>query len=172
MEIYGLGDFLKQLIDQLYDAIFFIDPEDYSIMEVNEAACVSLGYAYAELKQLTIPAIDPNIKKRVDETLQDTVAEANQKIRFESTHKRKDGSTFPVEISSKVLSMEGKLYICATVHDLTRRKSYEEALMKKNKSLQEFKDIAVGRELKMIELKQEINALHEEKGDPPPYPIC
>ena len=51
------------------------------------------------------------------------------------------------------------------------RKRAEEALKKSNAELKRFNELAVGRELKMIELKKEINSLLAQLGEEPRYKI-
>jgi PAS domain S-box-containing protein len=51
------------------------------------------------------------------------------------------------------------------VHERTAK------LRETNDELMRFNQAMVGRELRMIELKQEINALCRELGKPPPYPL-
>jgi PAS domain S-box-containing protein len=53
--------------------------------------------------------------------------------------------------------------------DITLRKKAEEDLRQRNAELERFNKAAVGRELRMIELKQEINALCNELGREKPY---
>lgn len=53
--------------------------------------------------------------------------------------------------------------------DALRRQS--EDLRIRNQELERFNTVAVGRELRMVELKQEVNALSQRLGQPPPYPI-
>lgn len=57
----------------------------------------------------------------------------------------------------------------ALVAEIDRRKKIEEELSVKLSQLKQFKDIAVGREIKMIDLKKEINKLSKELGRPEPY---
>lgn len=54
-------------------------------------------------------------------------------------------------------------------HDITEDKNTEEALKRHNVELERFNKAAVGRELRMIELKNKINALCREAGKPEPY---
>jgi hypothetical protein len=56
--------------------------------------------------------------------------------------------------------------------DITKRKRAEEEREKKNEELRRFNKLAVGRELKMIELKKELNALLEDQGKEPRYEIA
>lgn len=56
--------------------------------------------------------------------------------------------------------------------DITERKRAEEELHKRLKELEIFNRISVGRELKMIELKKEINELLEKYGKESKYKIA
>ena len=63
--------------------------------------------------------------------------------------------------------------------DITNRKRAAEALQAKtaelttrNEELERFNRVTVGRELRMIELKHELNALAARFGQPPPYPAA
>ncbi|MEE9151212.1 MAG: PAS domain S-box protein, partial [Thermoplasmata archaeon] len=80
---------------------------------------------------------------------------------FESTHIRKDGTIFPVNVDvTAVKDEEGKvLYHAVNIQDITERKHAEEALKEKVNELERFTKLAVGRELKMVELKKKIEAL-------------
>ena len=85
--------------------------------------------------------------------------------------------------SVRVLSGRGELMsgagnkpavMAGTVQDITARKRAEEALRQKaealrasNAELEQFNRAMVGRELRMIELKQEINELCRRLGEPP-----
>ena len=60
----------------------------------------------------------------------------------------------------------------STLIDITKRKQVEEALKKKNQVLEIFNRMAVDRELKMVELKKEINCLAQEAGQEPRYKIA
>ncbi|NVN93921.1 MAG: PAS domain S-box protein [Bacteroidetes bacterium] len=61
--------------------------------------------------------------------------------------------------------------IVINFRDISERKQDEEALKEKMEDLQRFHNISVGRELKMIELKNEINVLHKQLGIQEKYKI-
>lgn len=59
--------------------------------------------------------------------------------------------------------------VCGISTDITDRKKYETELKRQNVELEQFNRMATGRELRMIELKKEINTLCRELGRDEPY---
>ena len=90
---------------------------------------------------------------------------------YEHFAKRSDGSIFPVEVRAKSLPFEGQILRVTAIRDVTERKQAEEKLINRNKELELFNEVTVGRELKMIELKKEINELLKKSGKKPKYKI-
>src|SRR6185436_5769268 len=56
--------------------------------------------------------------------------------------------------------------------DITERKLADEVLKKRAAELERFHRLSVGRELQMIELKKQVNALAEQAGQKPPYDLA
>ncbi len=83
----------------------------------------------------------------------------------------KDGKEFPAELSLSAVKLKGRWNAIGLMRDITERKAVEEEIKEKADELEKFNRLAVGRELKMIELKKEINALLEESGKEPGYKI-
>jgi hypothetical protein len=88
-------------------------------------------------------------------------------------HLRKNGERFPVLLDVTVSkSPDGHpLFRIAYAVDITARKVAEAALRERNEELERFNRATVGRELDMIALKREVNALAQELGRPPPYDL-
>ena len=85
---------------------------------------------------------------------------------------RKDGTEFPVEVSLSSVKLKGKWNAIGILRDISRRKQREKELeKKKNEKMERLNKFAVGREIKMIELKKEINALLKNAGEGPRYKI-
>jgi PAS domain S-box-containing protein len=82
---------------------------------------------------------------------------------FEWTHKRFDGEEFPATVLLTRIGQGREMTLLATVRDITRQKQAEEEVNMKVEELERFNRIAVGRELKMIELKEKLKALEEGK---------
>ena len=57
-------------------------------------------------------------------------------------------------------------------NEIANRRAAEEDLEAKMKELEDFNNMAVGRELRMIKLKQEINGLLSEHGLEPKHEIA
>jgi phosphoglycerate-specific signal transduction histidine kinase len=55
--------------------------------------------------------------------------------------------------------------------DITERKHMEEDLKRNVEELEQFSKLAIGREIKMIQLKQEINELRGQSGQGEKYEI-
>ncbi len=99
------------------------------LLEANEAYCRMSGYTERELLAMSIPDLE------AIETPSDTAARIRSLVargegRFESRHRRKDGSTFAVESSVQYRPSEGGGYMVAFLRDITGRKQAEEALLK------------------------------------------
>ncbi|MEN6443227.1 MAG: PAS domain S-box protein [Methanoregula sp.] len=120
-------------VDRAYDEVFWIDPKG-NFLFVNDAACQSKGYTQAELLSKTIFDINPGYTP-----LSWTERFGENKIKgsltYESTHKRKDGSIFPVEITSNYLTFEGKEYFFAFARDISERKQNEMELRASNEQM-------------------------------------
>lgn len=100
------------------DVILFMTREG-DILEANAAAIKAYGYSHEEMLRLTIK--DLRAPNTVNLT-SDQMAEADTHgILFESEHRRKDGSTFPVEVSARGASIGGKRTIISIVRDITER---------------------------------------------------
>ncbi|MCW8900701.1 MAG: ATP-binding protein [Gammaproteobacteria bacterium] len=111
----------KTLLDTATDA-FFLHDLDGRILDVNNQACLSLGYTKAELVTLSVSDIDVDTGgPLVDWT---RLSEA-ENIRIESTHRRKDGSTFPVEVGIGYVQMGSDLLVSVLARDITERKRIE-----------------------------------------------
>jgi PAS domain S-box-containing protein len=90
----------------------------------------------------------------------------------ETRWKRKDGRIIDIILSSTLISPNNKSHgNTFTVLDITNRKNAEEALKQKIDELERFNNLTVDRELRMIELKQEVNGLLRQIGLKEKYKI-
>jgi len=118
--------FTQFAVDHTADAMFWMDSAGRFIY-VNDAACSSLGYSRDELLSMTVHDIDLSFPKAAWSKQWEALRN-HRTFKFESQHRRKDGSAFPVELLGNLLEYEGKEYNCAFAWDITDRKLAEEAL--------------------------------------------
>ena len=115
------------------DIILYMQRDNGRILEANAAAVEAYGYRREELLKLSI------LDLRAPDTrglTADQMAEADVKgIVFETVHRRKDGSVFPVEVSSRGATIEGKRTLISVVRDISARKHAEEALRESEERL-------------------------------------
>lgn len=84
---------------------------------------------------------------------------------------RKDGSTVEVEISTHPVKIGKNSLVLGIARDITERKKADKKLKDMLEELKRYKEMTVGRENRMIELKKEVNKLSQELGRPVPYDI-
>ncbi|MEA2104116.1 MAG: PAS domain S-box protein [Candidatus Cloacimonadota bacterium] len=116
--------------------------------------------------------IHPDYHKIVGERVQKMYKQKEQPAPIELQFLRTNGDIIDVEISPKLIFYKGQQATLIIINDITERKQAEEKLKKKNLELEIFNKMAVGRELKMIELKKEINEFLEKLGKKPKYKIA
>ena len=115
-------------IDHAAIGMLRIDADGHILM-ANERARQSLGYALAELQERSLGDLDPNLTEGL--WRQRRRALDGQETRtFESVHRRKDGTLFPVEVTLSRLDYEGQSLYFAFVYDIADRKLYEEEMRK------------------------------------------
>ncbi len=120
------GSLYKVLIQHAADAVFVSDFDGHFI-DVNYQACDSLGYPREELLQMDVADIVPGFDL-ASERLRWDKFKLDRPNSFISTHRRKDGSTFPVEVRVTVLDLDGEKLMMAMASDITERKRSESAL--------------------------------------------
>lgn len=121
----------RALVEQISDAIEIIDPLTGRFLDVNDRGCQQLGYTREELLELTVLDIAPPIDRQTfARNAQTMLAEGS--LTFESSHRRKDGSCFPVEVSISHVRVE-RDFMVAVVRDITQRRQQEMLLSESDK---------------------------------------
>jgi len=75
-----------------------------------------------------------------------------------------------MQFGAEVLTVSGRRLVCISLSDVSERKLADESLRARNEELERFYRAGVGREMRMIELKQELNELCQQAGLAPRYP--
>ena len=166
----------RRLFEAARDGVLIVDAETGKVEDVNPFLIELLGVTREVF-----------LGKKVWELglLKDVVAnEANfeelktkQYIRYDDMAlEGHDGRRHEVEFISNVYLVDGKKVIQCNIRDISERKVAEEQLRKqaeqlqaRNEELLRLNHLMVGRELRVIELKQQANDLAAQLGQPRPY---
>jgi PAS domain S-box-containing protein len=116
------------------DIILFMGNKDGRVLEANAAAVRAYGYSRDELLALTIEDLRA---KHTRSLTAEQMAQADVRgILFETVHRRKDGTTFPVEVSSQGATIGSTRALISIIRDITERRQAEAALRLKDELLQ------------------------------------
>jgi len=138
----------RNLIERSNDCIFAVEPKWGRFLDVNNRACDSLGYTHKELlNMMTIKDIEVSMPDSSSWQKQMETLRQKSDIVKQGQYKRKDGTTFFVETSLKLVTEEKQDYIIAIARDITERKRAEATL----KAAQE-KLLETAREVGMAEV--------------------
>lgn len=126
LERQALVQHFNYLTRYANDIILLMD-DTGRITEANERAITAYGYTHDELLQLTIRDV------RAPEALADLASDwgrwNSDEAVFETVHRRKDGTAFPVEESARLIEVEGKRFRQSIIRDITERKVQEEKIL-------------------------------------------
>ncbi len=141
-------------------------------LRVNRRLCEIIGYSVEELQSLTFQGITH------PDDLEPTIAQVNRMLAGEietfsmdKRYIRKHGATVWINLSVSLVrdSSGTPEHFISVVQDISRRKRYEEELETQSRSLQAFNKAMLGRETRIIELKEEIQRLQGERGKEPDF---
>lgn len=139
------------LVEQAGDAFFILD-DNGKIFDVNHQACLTLGYTCEELLKMSISEVDIEAEDKQHKIQYWKSLAPGQYITFEGMHRRKDESTFPVEIRLGRLDLGEKEFYLALCRNISKRKQRETELLKAFEKIKELKE----------ELEKENNYLRGE----------
>jgi PAS domain S-box-containing protein len=107
------------------------------ILSVNEYWANVLGYTREELCSMSYFDIDPNLTPEFWRAHREILTSTGFNT-FESHHRRKDGTVFPVQVAVNYLSFGGQEFSCSFAMDISARKQAEEAVRAKTEELDRY----------------------------------
>ncbi len=157
----------RLLFEHANDAIYLIDPETTKILDCNKKASQMDGYSIDELKKMEITDLHPKSEHQIVSEKLKEVSHKNSALGISNMHHiDKNGRYVPIEINSAMIKIKGRMLNMSIVRDITEREKTEKKLKKTMEELERFYKIAIDRELKMKQLKGELEKL---KLQPPDY---
>jgi PAS domain S-box-containing protein len=138
----------RELFNNANDAIYLWevnkDNQIIRCIEVNDVACKLTGYSRAELLSFLPAELDTvNCRSKIPGIMKELFAKNH--ITFETEHRKKNGQEFPVEISSHLFNLQGKVVVMSISRDISDRKNNEKKfqqmlvdLSQSNNDLEQF----------------------------------
>jgi PAS domain S-box-containing protein len=134
----------RTLVDHATDA-FMLHSEDATVVDVNRQACESLGYSRDELIGMAPIDFDPDAKGALVQRIEERV-DGGETVTFETRHRRKDGTVFPVEVRLRMFRQGDRRFRIALARDITDRKRAEAERLKLEERLRQAEKMeAIGR---------------------------
>jgi PAS domain S-box-containing protein len=141
-EVYRIFGFQPQAFDATYEAFLeTVHPEDRAAVDAAYSASLSEGKDSYEIKHRVVRKSTGDIR---------IVQEKCEHIR---------------DASGTIIRSVGM------VQDITKRTLAEEEILRHVEELERFNRATVGRELRMVALKKEVNELRVRLGEGPRYPL-
>lgn len=136
----AFADVLREAPNEIY----FIDANTLEFVEVNQGACDQLGFRREELLGLSAVAVKPEFtldqyRSKLTPLLDGTY----EQLVYDTTHSRKDGTTYPVHANLHRSRFEDRDVLVLFVVDLTDRQALEEQLAQAQK-LESIGQLAAG----------------------------
>ncbi|MBV9431792.1 MAG: PAS domain S-box protein, partial [Hyphomicrobiales bacterium] len=125
----------RSFVDHASDGFFLFD-ESQALIDVNRQAWESLGYTRDEMVGMHPgefdAGLDPGAIARIGERVK-----AGETVTFESLHRRKDGTSFPVEVRARQFQLGAHQFRLSLARDISERTRAEEALRRSEAYLAE-----------------------------------
>lgn len=129
-------DKLLNILDSSLNEIYIFDADTLKFKYLNRGALNNLGYSIDEIKSLTPIDIKPEYTIESFKELINPLILENEKILvFQTIHKRKDDTIYPVEVHLQLHKVNHSTVFFAIINDITERKEFENDLLLNEKRL-------------------------------------
>ncbi len=128
--------YLGRILDESFNEVYVFDAETWNFIQVNKGARDNLGYSMKELSELTPLDLQPEwTRGSFHKRLAPLERGDKAKIEFRTIQRRKDGSTYPVEVHLQFLTRNGRPVFGVIILDLTQRLEAERQLEETRRTL-------------------------------------
>ena len=133
----------QHLLDHAGDALFFLDPVDGSLLEINRQAEELLGYSVEEIQCLSLEVLFPGQQRRRFLRLVHTVRRSGYGETDDLIFRRKDGSLFTGAVHARLGHLGKQKVVHGVLRDVTERKRINQELRQRNRDLTLVNEISL-----------------------------
>lgn len=163
---------LEIIFDNGPDSVLIVHINEFgalgNFLDANNIALKRTGYKKEEFINMNLQSLSKsdtkkqiNIQKITEELLK------NGAHTFEIEISTKEGEIIPTEVKSTVVDYKGSKAAILIARDISDRKNAENQLSQKVQELEKLNKLLLGREIKMVKIKEELESLklhlNEEK---------
>ncbi len=121
---------LDKILEQSLSEFFIYDANTFSFIYANKAARENLGYSLGELKSVNYTEINPDLSSEAIKKMFESLVDGKDEVvRFKTSHKRKDGSSYVAEVNMQLSDIGGTSQIVFLVEDTTKLEDAKNALL-------------------------------------------
>ena len=133
-ERLSLGRQLGLLSNYSNDIVLLLDASG-QVLEANDRAVAGYQYSLEDLRQLKVQDLRaPEARREFPDQFEQVKHQSA--IRFKTLHQRRDGTVFPVEVSSLAFELAGQRYVRSLIRDITEERAYERRIQTLNDDLE------------------------------------
>ena len=134
---------LGRILDSTVNEIYVFDAHTLNFTMVNQGAQRNLGYSMDELRHMTPLDLKPLYSSQeFYKLLANLGVSADHRTVYETVHRRKDGSRYPVEVRLQYSANEATPVYVVIVEDISERKKAEDELRARQRELEAaYKDL-------------------------------
>lgn len=144
---------LASIFDESLNEIYVYDAKSLFFVNVNHGAQKYTGYTLAECKKMTPLDLKPEFTEASFRKLISPLLDGEkEKIDFETVQRRKNGTTYPVEVHLQTSTVNDRQMVIAIILDISDRKNYTQKL---EKTVEQ----RTGQLKKALETEKELNEL-------------
>ncbi|MGP0593155.1 PAS domain-containing sensor histidine kinase [Nitrospira sp. T9] len=128
--------YLGRILEDSVNEIYVFDDTSLRFTQVNKGARENIGYTMEELWVMTPLDLKPDLPNdQFLELLALLRTGQREQVDFRTTHRRKDRTTYPVEVHLQYLREERRRVFLAIIMDLTERVATEQELQEAQRTL-------------------------------------
>ncbi|WP_420266582.1 PAS domain S-box protein [Candidatus Magnetominusculus dajiuhuensis] len=131
----------KTIYNEMAMPILIINPDTLEMKDVNEKACLFYGYSRDEFLKKRLTDIQTLPKEKLLSIASEIIGKKREFLA--TSHRTSSGELRDIEVYTGVVTIQGKDYVCSTIHDITQRKIIEEQREQFRKFFNSSEDLMV-----------------------------